>query len=41
MNLDISKIRKIGWSPRFSSREAVEISSKELVKELECVIVGS
>jgi UDP-glucose 4-epimerase len=35
MQLDISKLKKLGWRPRFSSIEAVTLASKELLKDLE------
>lgn len=34
MLLDISKIKSLGWRPKYSCEEAVRITSKELVKEL-------
>ncbi|HDH06766.1 MAG TPA: SDR family NAD(P)-dependent oxidoreductase [Thermoproteales archaeon] len=34
MILNISKIRELGWKPSMSSREAVERTAKELIKEL-------
>jgi len=34
MLLDISKLRKIGWEPELSSKEAVEKTAQELVSEL-------
>jgi nucleoside-diphosphate-sugar epimerase len=33
--MDISKLKKLGWRPRFSSIEAVTLASKELLKDLE------
>lgn len=33
MLLDISKLEKLGWHPRFSSLEAVNMASKELLKD--------
>lgn len=33
MQLDISKLNKLGWSPKLSSLDTVELSSKELIKE--------
>ena len=41
MKLDISKIKKLGWIPNFSSKEAVKLASKELVKEMEMITVGT
>jgi UDP-glucose 4-epimerase len=35
MQMDISKLKKLGWRPRFSSIEAVTLASKELLKDLE------
>jgi UDP-glucose 4-epimerase len=34
MQLDISKLRLLGWSPRLTSRKAVELASRELIKEM-------
>jgi len=34
MRLSIEKIKKKGWSPKFSSREAVRLTAESLVKEL-------
>jgi UDP-glucose 4-epimerase len=34
MHLDISKLKKLGWKPRFSSKNAVTLASKELVDDL-------
>jgi len=34
MHLDISKLKKLGWKPRFSSMNAVTLASKELVDDL-------
>jgi len=33
MHLDISKLKKLGWSPRLSSLEAVKLASQELLKD--------
>ena len=33
-HLDISKLKKIGWSPKLSSAEAVDLASKELQHNL-------
>ena len=41
MNLDISKIKKIGWTPKYSSKTAIELSTKELIEDLEVIAVGS
>jgi len=41
MNLDISNIQNMGWRPNLSSREAVELSTKEIIQELEMSIIGS
>ena len=35
MLLDISKLRTLGWSPRFRSTDAVRKATEQLVKELE------
>jgi UDP-glucose 4-epimerase len=35
MLLDISKLRTLGWSPRFRSTEAIRKATEQLVKELE------
>jgi UDP-glucose 4-epimerase len=34
MRLDISKLKKLGWKPRFSSMNAVTLASKELTDDL-------
>jgi UDP-glucose 4-epimerase len=34
MHLDISKLKRLGWKPKFSSIDAVSIASKELVDDL-------
>jgi UDP-glucose 4-epimerase len=34
MQLDISNIKKLGWKPRFTSKQAVNLASKELIKEI-------
>jgi len=36
MLLDISKLRRIGWTPRFRSTDAVRKAAKELLKKSEC-----
>ncbi len=41
MNLDISKIKKIGLSPSLSSRNSIELASKELIEEMEMIKIGS
>jgi len=41
MLLDISKIKNMGWEPKFSSKTAVEIATKELMEDKEVVTVGS
>jgi len=41
MHLDISKIKKLGWSPKYSSSEAVKLVTDELVKYGEIVNVGN
>ena len=33
MQLDISKLKSLGWNPQLSSQEAVELTSKELLKK--------
>jgi UDP-glucose 4-epimerase len=33
MQLDIAKLNRVGWHPRFSSKEAIILASKELLKE--------
>jgi len=33
MQLDISKLKSLGWNPQHSSQEAVELASKQLLKE--------
>ncbi len=34
MLLDISKLRNLGWNPRFSSMESVSLATKELLEEV-------
>jgi UDP-glucose 4-epimerase len=34
MHLDISKLKKLGWKPQFSSIDAVTLASKELIDDL-------
>jgi UDP-glucose 4-epimerase len=34
MHLDISKLKKLGWKPRFSSMNAVTLASRELIDDL-------
>lgn len=34
MQLDITKVKKLGWTPKLTSAEAVELASKELINEL-------
>ena len=34
MLLSIEKIKKLGWKPKYTSREAVELTTKALIKEL-------
>jgi len=34
MQLDISKVKKLGWKPRMSSDEAVRVAAQQLVQEL-------
>ena len=41
MNLDISSIKNLNWRPNLSSSQAVELTSKEIIKELELPIIGS
>jgi len=41
MCLDISKIKKMGWTPKYSSKMAVELASKELLEDLGVVIIDS
>jgi len=31
MHLDISKLKKMGWNPRLSSNEAINLATKELL----------
>jgi len=35
MQLDISKLKKLGWYPKLSSMEAIAISCNELLHEIE------
>jgi len=35
MLLDISKIKKLGWKPKYNSKEAVKIATKQILKEIE------
>jgi len=41
MNLDISEIKKLGWRPKLTSSQAVELTAKEIVQELEVPHIGS
>ena len=41
MLLDISKIKNMGWEPKYSSKTAVELATKELLEDREVVTVGS
>ena len=41
MHLDISKLKKLGWRPKLSSAEAVQLASKETLKEQLVKIIGS
>jgi len=41
MNLDISAIKKMGWKPKLSSSQAIELTAKELIQELELSPFGS
>jgi len=41
MNLDITTIKKMGWKPNLTSSQAIELTSKEIVQELELPIIGS
>jgi len=34
MLLDISKLKKIGWKPKYNSKEAVIIATKQILKEI-------
>lgn len=34
MQLDIAKLRRLGWEPRFSSVDAVKLASKEMLKTM-------
>jgi UDP-glucose 4-epimerase len=34
MRLDITKLKQMGWMPKFSSAEAVDLATKELLKEM-------
>jgi UDP-glucose 4-epimerase len=34
MQLDISKIKKLGWFPKMTSKGAVDLSSKELIEAI-------
>jgi len=34
MLLDISKLKSIGWSPKFSSGEAIELAAREILSEI-------
>jgi len=35
MQLDISKIKRMGWRPKRNSEEAIRLSAKELIRELQ------
>lgn len=41
MNLDISKLKNLGFLPKLSSEKAVERATKELIADLERVKIGS
>jgi UDP-glucose 4-epimerase len=41
MHLDVSKLKKLGWSPKMSSVEAIKLASEELLKDSLVKIVGS
>ena len=34
MLLDISKIKRLGWKPRYNSEEAVRLTARALIKEI-------
>jgi UDP-glucose 4-epimerase len=34
MLLDISKLKKLGWEPKYNSKEAVIIATKQILKEI-------
>ena len=34
MLLSIEKIKKLGWKPKHTSREAIELTAKALAKEM-------
>jgi len=41
MQLDISKLKELGWHPRFSSAAAMELACKELAEELTVSLIGN
>jgi len=41
MHLDISKLKKLGWKPKLSSVESMNLASQELFKEQLVKIVGN
>ncbi len=41
MNLDISTIKKMGWKPNLTSSQAVKLTAKEIVEELDLYIISS
>lgn len=41
MNLDISTVKKMGWTPNLTSSQAVKLTVKEIVQELELPAIGS
>ena len=41
MHLDISKLKKLGWRPKLSSVEAVNLASSDLLKEQLVKMVGN
>jgi len=41
MHLDISKVRKLGWSPKLSSVDSVKLASQELFNEQLVEIIGN
>ena len=41
MQLDISKLKKVGWRPKLSSLEAIKLVCEELTKDPMVKIIGS
>lgn len=40
MNLDISKIKALGWTPKLSSVKAVKLAAEEIIKDMKVITIG-